>query len=409
MAAVIENNTEVHSPNITSLLPGKIPAWPRESSNGIVCLTLRQELEDVRLFWQRLWEQSDPDGIFLSPEWLLTWWDQFGKGRKLCVLVVLKENHVVGLAPWFLDVRLGYRRLRTLGDGYIDYEGVLMGKGNEQWVSATLQQWLLDHPLFEEAIFDRQLLEPLALESNKWADSSLAYHSQSTNVAPLTDLSEGWNVFIQKVDMKFRKDTERQFRRLEAQGTLRLDQVKSLEELQARFALFQTWKGSRYRTRYFRRSTSVFGSEGFWGIPEVAHYYFTVAEQLLSRGCLAFSALDLDGEMVSAIYGMQKDGRFFYFAPAFNPDYHSFSIGRIHLWLLMQDLCMRGITSFDFLIGNEEYKQKWVPTNRPLTKVHIKRMGLVSFCKGIPAKSVEFLSRQNWIAEPYVKLKGICQ
>ena len=111
----------------------------------IEVVTDKERLEQLIPAWNSLWEKSGPDSIFLAPEWLATWWDYFHENKRLCVLIVNFEREVVGLAPWYLENRLGYRRLKTLGHGFIDYEGILIRKDMEGVVVKSIQDLSLIH------------------------------------------------------------------------------------------------------------------------------------------------------------------------------------------------------------------------------------------------------------------------
>src|SRR5258706_16474546 len=58
--------------------------------------------------WTRLLERSASDCIFLTWEWLHTWWEHFGTSRGLALIAVRQGDDLIGLAPlWFKRVRLG--------------------------------------------------------------------------------------------------------------------------------------------------------------------------------------------------------------------------------------------------------------------------------------------------------------
>ena len=374
--------------------------------SSIQHLTHKEQLLEIISIWQELWEQNGPESVFLAPEWLLTWWEEFGEDRRLCVLLVIKDQVIIGLAPWCIEYRWGCRILRTIGHGFIDYEGVLIRKGTESWVLASLQQWLRESKLYDEAVFDRLLTEPWALECDQWSKGKLISRHCPSTVSAITDLSKGWNTVLQKVGGKLRRDTSRQCRRLSLKGQLRLRQIIGVDDLRDRFPTLLQWKRTRYRNRYFRADTNIYGEEGFWGDPQVARFYLKVAERLFVRDCLAFSYLELNGEMIAALWGMEKGGIFFDFAAAFSPGYESYSVGRFHVWLLMQELCERKFTAFDFLNGDEEYKRIWRPTIRPLHGVQLRRTNMMPRLRSLAPGCIELLHRQKWVRHCYGWVKA---
>src|SRR5437762_1360193 len=82
-----------------------------------------EELEPHTTAWNAL-----AGGVpFREPLWLTTWWKHFGEqttwlggATQLFVIAVETEGRLVGLAPWYLEVRpLQERVLHWLGSGMV--------------------------------------------------------------------------------------------------------------------------------------------------------------------------------------------------------------------------------------------------------------------------------------------------
>src|SRR5262245_56250139 len=78
-----------------------------------------RELEAV---WDRLLQQSASNSITLTFDWLSTWWEIFGEGRELYILVVRDGEMVIGIAPMGKRLvqhygLLPFRRLEFLASG----------------------------------------------------------------------------------------------------------------------------------------------------------------------------------------------------------------------------------------------------------------------------------------------------
>src|SRR5712692_8540819 len=93
-----------------------------------------QRIEDVEAFrrlrteWNDLLAASDADCVFLTWEWLFTWWKHFGAGLRLAILAVRDRGELVGIAPLALRRRLGFPVLEFLGSGLVgsDYVDVIV-------------------------------------------------------------------------------------------------------------------------------------------------------------------------------------------------------------------------------------------------------------------------------------------
>ena len=77
--------------------------------------------EDLRGDWDELLRRSYNDHIFLTHEWLSTWWSVYSEGRSLFILAARDNGRLVGIAPLYSELTgfksgLPCRRLRFLGN-----------------------------------------------------------------------------------------------------------------------------------------------------------------------------------------------------------------------------------------------------------------------------------------------------
>ena len=55
--------------------------------------------EGLKSDWNLLLKESNCDNIFLSWEWLYTWWESFKEGKKLFIIAAEEEGRIIGIAP----------------------------------------------------------------------------------------------------------------------------------------------------------------------------------------------------------------------------------------------------------------------------------------------------------------------
>src|SRR5437773_2648010 len=58
--------------------------------------------------WECLVKESNLDHPFLSFEWMRSWWESFGAGKSLHIVVVREGVRVLGIAPLMLTRRKFY-------------------------------------------------------------------------------------------------------------------------------------------------------------------------------------------------------------------------------------------------------------------------------------------------------------
>jgi len=97
-----------------------------------------------------------------------------------------------------------------------------------------------------------------------------------------------------------------------------------------------------------------------------------------------FSELRLGGIAVSWHFGFVNVNVFYYYMPAINPDFLTYSPGKIHLYYLLDYALKNGMSYFDLMRGSDEYKQQWSNTQNktyyyytasPILKTKLKFLG----------------------------------
>jgi len=91
----------------------------------------------LRAEWSALCSEARSGSLFLSPEWLVPWWEHFGEGREPSCIALFERERLVGFLPLFTEpVRIAgmpARRVAFLGDGATgcDYLDVLAAPGRD--------------------------------------------------------------------------------------------------------------------------------------------------------------------------------------------------------------------------------------------------------------------------------------
>ena len=83
------------------------------------------EFAELRSQWNHVLGNSEDNNVFLTWEWLSTWWRHYGKGRELVRLLALEEENILAVAPLmfssyeFFGFKL--KKLEFLGAEHTDY------------------------------------------------------------------------------------------------------------------------------------------------------------------------------------------------------------------------------------------------------------------------------------------------
>ena len=104
--------------------------------------------------WSELLRASAANSLFLSWEWLWTWWKHLAEGRKLFLVTVRRGRELVAIAPfvlrsWKLAGLIPCRSLEFLGTGSVgsDYLDLIIQRREESEVCRLLADYLAQERL----------------------------------------------------------------------------------------------------------------------------------------------------------------------------------------------------------------------------------------------------------------------
>lgn len=326
-------------------------------------------LEEVETFLRLLDQQRGPDlqqepgffyfhhPAFVEVAWRL--WEA-PRGSRPLFLVAYCGHEVAGWWPLVLSRRsVGYR-LQNLGQELADYAVPFIYQRWETHREAVTRQFLAAalawRKYFNFAQFAAFLYPPapfapgsppdLAAWLRKLAGESFRLsppqRSLVINFEPFG--RNGDQFYRQQLSKEYRYHLQRYQKKCARLGPLQLHSLTSGPEL----APWRDYYFSWYRYGAGDQETRTRKLETWW------EFY-----QKLPAGFLRASALTAGGQPLSLIIGFHRAGQYDYFSPVFNPEYRAWGPGKVHLSLLLPALVREGFSRFNFLIGEEEYKQHW--------------------------------------------------
>jgi CelD/BcsL family acetyltransferase involved in cellulose biosynthesis len=292
--------------------------------------------------------------VFQTREWLESWFERVGRRRPIrpCFVSVFDGEEVpVVFFPFQISTGKSVRELNWLGDELIDYGAPVVAAGGSQVDFSAV--WSAVRPCLPPVDLVRlsRIPEKIGGVGNPMLDLDCRrYHSS----AHFVDLEGDWEAFYGRhASPKTRSTDRRKHRRLSDMGELRVHATDGSDEglLSAITARMIEQKVDRYREL---RAPNIMDKEG------IKDFFARPTEGLRSSGTLHVSALELDGKAIATHWGMKYDDRFYYFMPSYaDGPWMRFSPGRLLLFELFKWCIEKGVTVFDFTIGDEPYKKDW--------------------------------------------------
>jgi CelD/BcsL family acetyltransferase involved in cellulose biosynthesis len=335
----------------------------------IETITTIEEFLPLRDEWDRVLESSDSDCVFLTHEWLATWWKYLAEDRRLSIVMVRDGGELIGILPVAerapQPARMMPRVLEFLGAGVIgsDYLDVIVRAGREREVMGALAEHLHKRGLMLQLSQLRSGSCAAALLAEDLRERGWSAAETKLNVCPYIDLrGHTWETYLATIGSNIRKNINRYLRHLPKTFDMRMECTKSVDG--ARAALDATI--DLHHKRWGTRGVSeAFQSEA------VVAFHREFVQLAAERGWLRLLVLWLDGKAASALYGLHYGPAFYFYQSGFDPAYSKHSVGVATMGLTIKMAIEEGASEYDFLHGDEEYKFHWAGGVRDLTRLEI--------------------------------------
>jgi CelD/BcsL family acetyltransferase involved in cellulose biosynthesis len=326
-----------------------------------------ETISDYRAFlrletaWNRLVEEAGIDHPFLRHEWVRTWWECFGAGREMQLLVVKAEKDVAAIAPLMRSDGRIYgnrvRRLQSISNEHTPRFDFIVGRRHEgasraiwNFLSDRRSEWDIVEvqrlPPGSRALADLpRLTERETFLTGFWHDSD----------SPYLQLNGRWEEYFESLDRKHRSNLRNRLKRLNRLGETGLEVVRSHTKLET--ALEEGlrieasgWKGSA--------GTSIRSR------PEVKLFYTKLAKRAFSQGWLGLRFLTVGRQRIAFMYNLVYRNKIFCLKSGYDPRYYPFSPGNLLCYFLLRDAFDRGLSELDLLGTDDTFKGEWTRKTR---------------------------------------------
>jgi CelD/BcsL family acetyltransferase involved in cellulose biosynthesis len=317
------------------------------------------QLEQLRPAWNQLLQADSSAAIFLTPEWLLSWWHAYGNGAALRSLTFSSKGELIAFAPMYLEASGGFPSFRTLRfigarSGDSDALNIITVPGYEAQVARAF----VDH-LRSRRDWDVCSLETLPEESAMAAAIRGAIEQEDWEVAArhhahsYIQLPSSWDGYLQTLQPGFRPLLTRYPKRLNSRYQVRITRCEDLPSLESQLERLYALHQMRWTGR---------GEPGAFADPARRSFYSAMARQFMDRGWLEFWSLALGDEVVATQFCFRYGDTVSLLQEGFDPKYTEEKVGYALRAHVLQTLIKQGVRCYDFLGGDDAYKLKFGAT-----------------------------------------------
>ena len=330
--------------------------------------------ESVFLGLETEWNDAvDRAGVmhpFLRHEWIRTWWECFGAGGRLHIVIVRAGGRIAAIAPLMAETVWMYglpiRRLRLLHNDHTPRADFIVAERHEESYLAlwnALHQTSTGWDVLQLGQLPQQTATAHTMRALAVADGYGigVWHSGD---APYLALTGTWDQYFSGLTSKFRQNVRTRLSSLTRIGEPVMETLDDPAAILAgrddAFRLEASgWKD--------KAGTSVGGD------PAVRRFYSLLAERASTSGWLRLLFLSVNGQRIAMSYGSCYANRLFLFKTGYDPAYAKYSPFKLLTSFAIRGAFADRLSEVDFLGDTEPWKLEWTATTRPhdLSLIHI--------------------------------------
>jgi CelD/BcsL family acetyltransferase involved in cellulose biosynthesis len=332
--------------------------------------TLRGEGEFMALesSWKSLLESSKTDSVFSTFEWLSTWWRHFGQGKQLSIVTAQRGGRTVGIAPFVISQREGFKQAALMGGHVTDYKDFIIDQREDR--PAVLES-MLAH-LFETAPIDLLQVNGLRADACNFAalNASLPRLDvwrpmlRSYSVAPYIPIGESWASYWASLASEFRRASKQRMARLvKASNSVRFGDPANGNDVQCFVSDLFEYKIGRWQEAQRKDLTLQ--------QPTVQDFYRAMAQRMFDAGWLRMCELQVDDRAAAIDLGIEYGEKYYSCQYTLNHEFEAYSAGRLLSLHILEDAFTRHLREVDLLLGDGTHKRDYHPQRRELFALYM--------------------------------------
>jgi glycosyltransferase involved in cell wall biosynthesis/CelD/BcsL family acetyltransferase involved in cellulose biosynthesis len=331
------------------------------------------EFEKLKYEWDELVEQSAAPCLFLTWEWLHTWWKHQAERRQLRIVTVRDGEQLIAIAPLCVKPArpsrlMPFRVLEFLGVGSVgsDYLDLIVRRGHEDVALSAVAAYLTDAGSLLEMVRVRPSASMSSALAERLGQRGWFVSQATSDVCPYIELTgQTWESYLATLGSGHRYNFRRQWRTVDKTHAAQLSAVASEPERQEALAALFDLHDRRWGSRTTAFSTA-----------ELRAFHEEFTRLALARGWLRLFVLRLDGQPAAALYGFRYGPTFYFYQSGFDPQFARLSVGLVTIGLTIRHAIEEGAAEYDLLHGDERYKFLWAHASRALARLELYPPGL---------------------------------
>lgn len=322
-------------------------------------ITIRHEdFDGIQDYWVSKRYQLYWSSIFVLPNWMKIWWQEFGSNNNILLGSVRQQEQIIGIFPLKTNDSIA----TFIGSPDLcDYMDFIITPGKEDVFFTTILREF-DRLAIKELDLGRcrpdstvvKYLLPIAQELGYAVD-----YNQG-DVSLELELPKSWEEYLKVLTRKQRHEVRRKLRRLEEAGDVNYRCIKAVDELDDSLNMF--FKLFSYSHEEKARFMTI----------QKEAFFKSLAKSMAEIGLLHFGIVELNKTIVAMIMLFDYADTVYLYNSAYNPEFDNLSVGILSKVLCLKQSIESGKKKWDFLQGGESYKYRIGGEEIPLYQCRIR-------------------------------------
>lgn len=325
---------------------------------------------DMQSEWNELLQASSSNGLFLTWEWMHTWWMHLSENRVLHIITIRQDAQLIAIAPLMLSpsryMRLmPFRVLEFIAAGSVgsDYLSILIRNGHEDVALQGISDCLSDTNFMLELVRIEKTSSPMVNLSLQLKQVGWESIRMTTNYCPFIKLSgHSWESYLESINRTHKTTIKKKTKFLNKSFEVTFELAET--EIQREKAM------ESFISLHLTRWSGEGGSKAL-NQNELLNFHRDISKIFFELARLRLYTLFLDGKAAAILYLFRYEDIFYFYQTSYNIDYGKYGVGVISLAYVIGAAINEGIVEFDFLHDDEEYKYLWAREERELIRLEL--------------------------------------
>jgi CelD/BcsL family acetyltransferase involved in cellulose biosynthesis len=324
-------------------------------------LITSESFDELALEWTALHAAVPGATPFTHPAWHETWLRHFGSAATPVFLSIRDDERLLGVVT--LDMQPD--PVRELGDHNVrDYAGPLVLPGFEEAAATVLVEWLIEDMTPAVELWgiagDSPVRAALAAGAARFGWTATEEHEAN---CPRLALPGDFESYVASLPKHDRHELRRKLRKLNAEASVSFESATAPDDVGQRF------------DRFLELMHISRGDKDEFLTPTMEAFFRDIACARAALGMARLSTLTVHGASAAMTLAFETGSTSYLYNSGYDPAFSQLAVGLLSKAYAIQDAINRGLTTFDFLRGDEDYKRHL--GGEPLEVLRVRLNGAV--------------------------------